>query len=349
MKLNRRQLIAAGATVAIGATAGTAVLMLQNDDPKGASSRIDLLTGVYDAPPHRSDPLSFAMLSITGGMAGKTTLELRLFDLSGDPADASGDINVSLANLITGDSLENAPLNVDADHWAIGSDALASNGWWQIVANIGQGAASWTIMLPDANLTGFDTPPEIESQPDAERLLLSALDTLKSRTSLRWWEWLSGGNGSIILAEFGVTTTASNGLPNSFVNHSMLAGQIPLDGSAPKFRKQATRTITVGDAAVSIVGDGTPTPTNPVRYLPIAEYDTTYSGFNGAHFGITADIDGIECQLVAFHLPSATEAWFAFWIETSTLTIREIFMHSVNHYMHWVYFDIDEPFEINLS
>lgn len=348
MNLNRRQLITAGAaTGAIIAGGATWYLLSEKDTPKGASNRIDLLAGAYAGDPHLTDPELLAMLSITGGMPKNTKLELRFFDMDGAPRGTVATVRVSLENLITGEVDSDVEVSAGDGSWSLRYSGLASNGWWQVVVAIDDLTAMWTFLVPDPNLTGFTTPPRIEADPDAHAMLSGALDVLRSHVSLRWWEWLSSGNGAIILARFSVTTPEANGLPASFESDSKMAARIPLDGSAPTFRDGNPRTVSVGENAV-LITNGTPTPSTPAMNLPINEYDTTYAGFDSAHFGIQRQIDGAMCQLVAFHLPSATEAWFAFWIEIDTLILRELYMLSVNHYMHWVYYDIDEPFEIAL-
>lgn len=321
----------------------------EEEAPQGASDRMDLLAGAYSGSPHTSDPELYVMLSLTGGMPKNTTMEIRFFDLDGDSVTPPANIGVTLANLGTSEETDQiAQTGIGQYAIKLEQGAIESDGWWQLRLEVDDLSVSWTIMLPDPNLTGLDTPPVVETNPEAEALLTNALEALRSRTSMRWWEWLSGGNGSIILATFSVTTPESNGLPPSFESNSMLAGQIPVDGTAPSFRTDNPRTVTVDDEARRYVADATPEAVNPTQYLPIDQYDTTYDGFDDAHFGMTAEIDGVECQLVAFHLPGTVEAWFAFWIETETATLRQLFMHSVNHYMHWVYYDIDEPFELTI-
>lgn len=349
MRINRRQAIASGTAAAlVVGGGGTWWYLRQNEDPKGASDRIDLLTGAWSGPSHLSDPESYAMLTITGGMPKNTVLEVRFFDLEGNATPPPDDVKASLTNLVTAEVASEIELTgIEQYAFRLDQDAIESEGWWQVQMTFADLTASWTFMLPDPNLTGLDTPPVVESEPEATALLTNALAVLRSRNSLRFWEWLSGGNGSIILALFSVTTPESNGLPPSFESNSMLAGRIPMDGMAPSFRTDNPRTVTVGDEGRRFLATATPEAVSPTQYLPIDEYDTTYADFDGAHFGITAEIDGVECQLVAFHLPSSVEAWFAFWIEIETATIRQLFMHSVYHYMHWVYYDIDEPFELS--
>lgn len=348
MRPNRRQLITTG-TVAAAVTAagGSWWVLRDDDDPEGASDRIDLLAGAYAGSEHQTDPELFVMLSLTGGMPKNITIELRFFDLDGSAVDPPGELAITLANLITGEETRAFDVTNVAAAWQLQQSAIEANGWWQLRVESGDLAVSWTFLLPDPNLTGFDTPPEIETDPDAQAMLSTALDVLRSRASLRWWQWLGGGNGAIILTRYGITTPESNGLPPSFESDSLLAGRIPLDGTAPDFRADNARTVTVGDEAIRYSAGATPEVMNPVQYLPLDQYDTTYDGHDGVHFGITAEIDGRRCQLVAFRLPGQVEAQFAFWIEVETAIIREIFMISVNHYMHWVYFDIDEPFRLS--
>lgn len=347
--MNRRQIITATAATTTLAVAGGATwwYLRGDDDPKGSSDRIDLLAGVYNGLPYQTDPELFAMLSLSGGMPARTTLELRLYDHDAGQIEDPLELTASVQNLITGEEADEVEIVPQDDgSWLLQQTAVQSDGWWQVMVKVGELAASWTFLMPDPNLTGFETPPTIDPDPDATAMLAAAINTLSNRISLRWWEWLSGGNGSIILAQFSVTTPQSNELPDTFESNSMLAGRIPLDGTEPSFREENTRTISTADGALRSINGGTPEPANVIQNLPIDQYHTTYEAYEGAHFGITAEIEGRDCQLVAFFLPGTIDAWFAFWIDLETTFIREIFMLSVNHYMHWIYFDIDEPFEL---
>lgn len=348
MKLNRRQLgIAATAAGAVALAGGTGWWFTRDEgDPKGASDQIDLLAGAYAGAAHTSDPEFFVMLSLTGGMPPRTGMRLRVFDLDGIAVSDPGEISATLQNLVTGETATDIKVTQDEGSWLVQQATVQSNGWWQLIASVGEFTASWTFLMPDPNLAGLETPPTVEPDPEASAMLVAALDTLSNRTSLRWWEWLSGGNGSIILARFSVTSTASNGEPNAFESDSILAGRIPLDGTGPSFRAENPRRISIGDEGWRSINGGTPEAAEAIQYLPISEYYTTYDGHEGAHFGITAEIEGRTCQLIAFHLPGTIVAWFAFWVDIETLFLRELFMLSVNHYMHWVYSDFDEPFII---
>ncbi len=347
MNINRRTLITSGgAAVTVMAAGGTWWALNRETTPKGASSRIDLLAGAYAGAEHETDPQQFVMLSLVGGMPNNTSMDVRVFDLEGASLPAPASVAATLTNLITGESTDQVSVTITNTALHLEQDAIQSNGWWQLRVDMDDLTASWTFLMPDPNLTGFETPPAVETDPDAEAMLSAALNVLVNHTSMRWWQWLSGGNGAIILSRFSITTPASNGMPPSFESDSILAGRIPLDGSAPRFQVDNPRSVTVGDEAMRYGTGSTPEAINPVQYLPLEQYDTTYDGHDGVHFGMTAEIDGRTCQLVTFHLPQGVEAWLAFWIDIDTLILRELFMVSVNHYMHWVYYDIDEPFEL---
>lgn len=348
MKTNRRTFIATGTAAAIGlAAGGTWWALREDDDPRGASSRIDLLAGLYAGPPHETMPENFAMLTVTGGMAKNTGMELRFYDGNGASMPVPEGISVTLANLVTGEETEEISIRSEDGTATLTQDAIRSDGWWQLRLAAGDLAANWTFLVPDPNLAGLDTPPDQETDPDAQALLAATLDNLTKRTSMRWWEWLSGGNGSIILARFSITTPESNGLSPSFESDSLLAGRIPEDGTAASFREDNPRSVTIANEARRYTPGATPEPISPVQYLPIDQYATTYEGYEQVRLGMTADIDGRDCQLVTFYLPGQIPAWFAFWVEVETARLRELFMLSVNHYMHWVYYDIDEPFELD--
>lgn len=200
--MNRRQLITtASATGAIALAGGGAWWYLREDEsPKGASDRIDLLAGAYAGQPYQNDPELYAMLSLEGGMPDGTSMELRLYDLDAVPLDEPAEISATIANLITGESNDQVDVVAGDGYWELNQSAIASDGWWQVVVHVGELTAMWTFLMPDPNLTGFDTPPTIEAEPDASATLAAAINALSNRTSLRWWEWLSSGSGAIILA-----------------------------------------------------------------------------------------------------------------------------------------------------
>lgn len=351
--MNRRKLITtASAAGALALAGGGAWWYFREDDaPKGASDVINLLAGGYTEAPHQSDPTLFADLTLTGGMPTNTRMEVRLYDVDSSPIIEVGELSGSLLNLVSGESQEQLEITAQDDgSWLLEQDSVESEGWWQVKLQVDGATVSWTFLMPDPNLTGMETPPtDIDSDPDASAMLVAALDTLSNRTSLRWWEWLSGGNGSIVLATFSVTTEESNGLPATFESDAVMAGRIDPDTFEASFREENRRTISTEAGAEMSVNGGTPEPANVIRYLPIDQYYTTYEGHQGVHFGTTAEIQGRDCQLVAFYLPSAVPAWFAFWIDIETLMVHELFMLSVNHYMHWIYYDVDEPFELEFD
>lgn len=181
-------------------------------------------------------------------------------------------------------------------------------------------------------------------------MLDTALDQMSQWASLRWWEWLSGGDGSMILIEFSVTTPDANGQPNGFQNRSLYAGRLVPDAQgnppAPPRRDYYT-SVTIGDEAWLVQDGSTPEPRQPTSYLPIQQYPETYEGATSVVFGITEEVGGREAQVVTFHvptLPTQSEAWYAFWIDVETGDVLQLAMLAMNHYMVWEYFDVNDPF-----
>lgn len=350
VKLSRRQLI--GSSVAAGATlglaGGAAWYFTRDTDPKGASDRMDLLTWASDTPPpvFPEDLTYLVLVTITGGMPKNTRMEMRWFAPDGKPVVLDETPTATLTNLVTGEETPYTVTLMDDGGYRLDQDTIRSNGWWQVVTKVGQTLATWTLIVPDPNLTGFSTPPKIDTDPQASAMLAACLNKLSTSVSLRFWEWLSGGNGSIILANFSVTTPESNGLEPSFENQSLMAGRVPPDGGNATFRAENSRTVTIGSEGARSVNDGPSGPFSATNYLPISEYATSYDGRDGIHFGMQREVNGRDSQLIAFHLPGYQEAWFAFWVDMRTIEVHELFMISTYHYMHWIYYDVNEPFEI---
>lgn len=343
--------------------AGLWYFFLREEAPKGHTDRVDLTAGAYSGDMLEQDPELFVLLSVTNGMPDSIAFDLRLLNLEGSdlPLDAGYEASVEIVNLNDGSrddavALQSVP-DATTPAWRIANSAVDTEGWWRLTATIqrpeGEPLVSeFTLLVPDPNLTGFDTPPTLETDPEAASMLNTAITNMSQWDSLRWWEWLSGGNGSIILAEFSVTTPDSNGQPDSFSNQLLLSAVVlPLrEGEAPPApRWHHNLSVTIGDDAMRVRDGGTPEATSATRYLPIQQYPETYAGATDVRFGITEQVNGREAQIVTFHVPSITtqsEAYYAFWIDVETGELLQLSMLANNHYMMWVYTDVNEPFVI---
>jgi len=206
--------------------------------------------------------------------------------------------------------------------------------------------------VPDPNINGFDTPPTPASDPEAEALLDTALATMGSWTSVRWWQALSGGNDSLIVSDYAVSTTASNGQPDAFMTRTRYAAGFEprADGSPPEPpSRDSYTTVTIGDQGWAIDESGAISAQPPAQYLPIDQYPETYAGAQHVRFGGTEEVEGEEARIVTFHTPqqpSQAEAWFVFWIGTESGNVLRLAMVARNHYMVWEYSGIDEDFVI---
>src|SRR5699024_1618146 len=114
--------------------------------------------------------------------------------------------------------------------WTAAKPGVDTEGWWRVQVAIEppQGDplhAEFVFLVDDPNMRGFTSPPAPESDPEAEAMLDTAITRLSEWNSLRWWEWLSAGDGSMITVEFSVTTPESNGQPPGFQNRSTFAGK----------------------------------------------------------------------------------------------------------------------------
>lgn len=359
----RMTMVIIAIVLVLAVAAGGTFLYLRDDQPQGHTDLITLAATANSGSPQSTEGELVTHLAFTNGHPDDVGLKVSLTDMKGRtlPADAEYGVSIELTNLNTGSTIEPqsmAPVgDVLTPTFELATPGLDEEGWWRIHTAItrpeGDSLASeYYVLLPDPNLAGFESPPASANDPAAETLLSTAITQMSEWTSLRWWEWLSGGNDSLIMADFAVTTTDANGQPPAFQNDMLFAGgfERKADGAppAPPARNHYTA-ITIGEQAWSRNADGEIKPMSPTRYLPINRYPETYQGATSIQMGIQEDLNGRSAQIVTFHvpaLPTQSEAWYAFWIDTETGDILKLAMVANNHYMIWIYTDINEPFVI---
>ena len=276
------------------ALAGAALwwFFLREEPSAGHTDEITLVVPAVTGQRHASEPELLASMTMTGGTPDSAAFTFSLMDPDGAslPVDGGYTFDAALTNLNDGASVDALALEpVDGERtptWRGTSDGVDTAGWWRVRAEIGRPDgdplhAEFFLLIEDPNMRGFTAPPAPETDPQAETMLQTALSQMSGWNSLRWWEWLSAGDGSMILVEFSVTTPDANGQPPSFQNRSLFAGKmVPSeDGSPPATpRRDYYTAVTIGDQGWQLNPDGTPESRPATRYLPIQQYPETYEG-----------------------------------------------------------------------
>jgi hypothetical protein len=358
----RTWMIAAIAVVILALAGGSLwYAFLREEQPQGHTDQVTLVAPAVDGPLHATDPVLLTSLVMTGGEPDNAAFEISLMAPDGAflPMDGAYALTAEITNLNDGAHVDAMPLEEVAGSstptWRVDDPGIDTEGWWRIRTTTERPdgdpvTAEFHLLMPDPNMTGFTSPPAPDSDPEAEATLGTALTQMSEWDSLRWWEWLSAGDGSIILVEFSVTTPDANGQPDGFRNRSIYAGRmVPGENGEPPSppRMDWYTSVTIGDDAWAVREDGTPEPASATRYLPIQHYPETYEGATSVTYGITEEVFGREAQVVTFHvptLPTQSEAWYAFWIDIETGEVLQLSMLAMNHYMVWEYFDVNEPF-----
>jgi hypothetical protein len=355
--------LALAAILVPGILATTAFFLLRDEGTVAGPDGITLAMPATDGPPDTTQGELISHLTISGGAPDDIELGLYLTDMSGrtlvpDPAYAA---TVNLTNLKSGEVVDELSMNptaeADTPTFTLDEPGMDSEGWWRVHTTIerpdgGPLTSDIYILLPDPNIRGFDAPPAPETDPAAAEMLANAIGQMSEWVSLRWWEWLSGGNDSLIMAEFAVTTTEANGQPNAFRNNMIYAGGFErrTDGAPPAQPARNHYTaVTIGEQGWTRNEEGEVTERPPSNYLPIDRYPETYQGADQIRFGIEEEIGGRTAQIVTFRVPGNSpqaQAWFAFWIDTETADVLRNAMVADSHYMLWIYSDINEPFAI---
>lgn len=339
---------------------------IREEPPTGQTDSITIAMPATDGPPQSTQGGMITHLTITGGEPGDIDLHVRLTDMAGQdlPSDADMTVTAGIKSLNhPGTQTSDITLNPVDDEstptFQLNQVDLPREGWWRIRTVIEQPdhpelTSDFYVLLPDPNIRGVDAPESPESDEAAVATLNTAISDMSEWTSLRWWEWLSGGNDSMIISRFSITTPDANGEPDSFMSETLFAGGFEPgpDGTAPAPPQTNHMTsVTIGDQAWSIDGEGAITERSPTRYLPIDQYPETYAGAEHVRYGITEEVNGELSQIITFHVPTRpnqAEAWYAFWIGTETDQIHRMTMVAENHYMIREYSDVNEPFVIDL-
>lgn len=341
----------------------TAFFLFRNDESEGHTDLITLAAPATSGPPQTTDGILITHLAMTGGTPGNTDLTVSLTDMKGRSLPINGDYSVQLAatNLSTGATV--VPQDMEPEETAttptfdIDDSGLDDDGWWRIRTTVDRPdgapvASEFNVLLPDPNLAGFDAPAAPEDDPGTAKILEDALTQMSEWTSIQWWQWLSGGNDSLIMSRLAVTTTAANDQPDSFRNDMLFAAGFERNNSGAPPAPPSTNhysAVTIGDEAWSRNAEGEVEEMSPTRYLPINQYPETYAGATSIQSGIEDEVDGRAARIVTFHVPRQTsqaEAWFAFWIDSETGDVLKLAMIAQNHYMVWIYSDFNADFVI---
>jgi hypothetical protein len=264
-------------------------------------------------------------------------------------------VTLSFTSLNHGTQESGVALTETPEGWSTSGLKLSLDGWWQVMATVQRAGeqnatANFMLLLPDPNTQGFDAPSVQETDPVAEALFYQSLDQLTGWTSLRWTELIGSGLDVLVIGDFAVVEPA-NGDAHSYRMDLLYSGSFAptASGAAPPAPSFDTRSsVVVGDQGWMRTTNGDWLEESPVRFVPPSGWSSTYAGATDFRLGAPQTVDGVEYQILLFHLPeqNTAEAWFVWWIDPATGNVMKINMISRMHYMTWLYRDINEEFVI---
>lgn len=295
-------------------------------------------------------------LAVDPARQGANQISVRLTDAMGQPVPNDPKPNVSLDFL----SLDHGPARSGVD---LGQDPadpaifttsgldLSMNGWWQITASIERiGAermgASFYVVLPDPNTSGFDAPPAPDTGDDAQAVFQRGLAAMTSWRSVRWTEYLGSGEDVLVVGQFAVTDGAGTG-PRAYEQVAVYSAAFAPrpDGSVPDPPEMdARRSISIGDRGWLRTTGGDWLEEGPRRFEVPSEWESIYRDGTNIRLGTSQVINGEDAQIVTFHSPDRpdqSEAWFAWWVGKESGNVLQVTMIARQHYMVWQYVDID--------
>ena len=342
--------------VALVVLGGSTLAM--SSPPVQVTSTQESITLVSPTSPTPSDDSLLVHLTIDPAQVGDNQLTLKLSTWTGEPlpADPAPRVTLSFTSLDHGTHEGGVTLGESDDGWVTSGLKLSLEGWWQITATVQRAgqqnvSADFTLLLPDPNTQGFDAPHNPESDPEAEALFEGTLAQMTSWTSVRWTELIGSGLDVLVIGDFAVVEPG-DGAPNAYTMDLLFSGTFAPTASgaappAPTFDGRSS--VVIGDEGWLNTGGGQWLEEPPIRFIPPSGWDETYAGATSFQLGAPQTIDGVEYQILMFHLPeqpTTAEAWFVWWIDTESGDLVRINMISRMHYMTWLYRDINEPIEI---
>lgn len=347
----------------IGAAIGGGMLLTRGEEsvpestvPAPADDSISIVRAITTSGEQVPNPDMLVHFTLEDDDPAQASFRFSLITVRGDtiPPDRVSDVRVSVTDMLNGDRDDQPALESTANGWQIAKTTIASRGWWRITIALKDATGRDRtvpiyLLMPDPNMSGQDAVAVPAPDPSAGALLDASIANMADWTSTHWSEWLSGGNDSIVLGDFRVTTQAANGQPDAFQSTLHLSGLYDATLPSPKVDAAGSSTVSIGDTSWTTTGDGVTTEDAPVQYLPIREYPSTYEGRTDASFGIRDTIGGTDYQVVSFILPNRVNGfntWFLFWIDPDSQQVARLAMITRSHYMTWTYSDVNEPFVI---
>jgi copper transport protein len=322
------------------------------------TSAIDQITLISPTAPLPSDDSFLVHLTLDPAQTGDNEISVRLSTWSGMPLESEPvpRVTLSFTSLSHGTQEGGVTLTQTPEGWTTSGLKLSLDGWWQVTATVQRAGkqnalASFMLLLPDPNTQGFDAPPAQETDPVAEALFDRALDQMTSWTSVRWTELIGSGLDVLVVGDFAVVE-AEDGGSSSYRMDLLYSGSFApsASGAAPPAPAFDTRSsVVVGDRGWMRTTNGDWLEEPPVRFTPPSGWSSTYAGATDFRMGAPQTVDGIEYQILLFHLPeqNTAEAWFAWWIDPATGDVMRINMISRMHYMTWLYRDINSDIVID--
>lgn len=356
----RRTLGAELALVAMVILGGSAMAL--SAPPATVETVLDRVTLVGSTSVEPEPDTMLVHLTIEPARVGDNDFSVRLSDWEGMsiPSEPPPSVALTFTSLDHGTVNPGVSMQRDVQEpgiWRTGGLSLSLDGWWQIDArvNVAGGPAqeaTFYALLADPNTQGSDATPKPPSNPEAEALFDTAYAQMLAWDRVRWTENLGSGNDVLVRAEFAVIDEPGDS-PDAYSLDVRYSGSFALTatGEPPQPpTRDSRRSVTIGDQGWLRTTDGDWLEEPPTSFSTPAEWDNIYAGGDNFRLGITQEIDRVEYQVITFYLPeqpTQSEAWFAWWINTSTGNVERVAMIARQHYMSWNYTDIDGDFTID--
>lgn len=296
-----------------------------------------LPTATPRLPLHLRDeagPNQFAHLLVDQPGGGRTRVDIWLSDGDNQPVSDVQSVTVDFSMLERAIDLPRQRAVRGSDgRWTIAQVPLTVRGWWRAHIVVGRqdgqpAEADFYLLLPDPSFASAERGRPVDGA--AAAWFNSAIMRLGELTSLRSEENLTDGIGNSVRTDYRFQAPDRLAYATASGNDSVAidADQYYREDSGT-WVKQARRF--------------------PVRFP--SDLQAYYSGATEFTLGRQERVDGELCQIVSFYVPADPgrgEAWYIWWVGTSSHLIRRESMVASHHYMTNAFSDQDAPITITI-
>ncbi len=274
------------------------------------------------------------LLEVAPLQVGANRLRITEFDGGGQALPLAKNATVRLSRLESNGLVQEETTHAVDQGRVETKVTLDQTGWWEtdVVLSEKESASFYFRLDPRANPPLETAPPDYESDPQAEAVYRSALQTYQSLNTLKWREELTSGLVAPTGIGVWIVTDGEAQRPDRVHYHVLSPGKSEYDA------------YRVGDSSCSQDRGQSWHCNSTSSSDPL---NLNYLRSTAFKLGRQEVVDNENTQVVLFYNP-AQQAWYAWWVGSETGYVRRQMMVAPGHYMLTGFFDHNSPLVIQI-